>query len=232
MYLGGAMSWLRPASVIPPIAVSWEGIDANVAAIVLTATPRNLRLAAYNFDDQPRRVRLRVWELEPGQYQVREGADTDHDDQIDGAPATREVHLERASTIELDLPPQHVHVVELEQTQAQPQPELLADLAVDDDDIFYDKATDRLKVVVHNLGAAAAEKVRVRFETAEGTFLGDQVIDRLEAPLDLSPKTAVVALPQPTLHPTSSITVRLDPEDQVPEITEENNLVRSLRERM
>ena len=27
MYLGGALSWLRPASVLPPIACSWEGLD-------------------------------------------------------------------------------------------------------------------------------------------------------------------------------------------------------------
>ena len=42
MYLGGALSWLRPASVLPPIACSWEGLDDHVAAIVLEAGPKRL----------------------------------------------------------------------------------------------------------------------------------------------------------------------------------------------
>ena len=58
--------------------------------------------------------------------------------------------------------------------KARPRPELLPDLAVGEGDIFYDKATDRLKVVVHNLGAAAAENVTVRFEDPQGNLLGQR----------------------------------------------------------
>ncbi|MCC6419331.1 MAG: hypothetical protein IT429_13940 [Gemmataceae bacterium] len=225
LYLGSALTWLRPASILPPLAVSWDGLEADVAAHVLQASPQELRVALYNFADRPRQVRMRVWELAPGTYRLRAGSDADQDDRIDGPAAERELPLQRASWVDLELPPRQVHLVELRQAQARPRPELLADLAVGKGDVYYDRATDRLKVVVHNIGAAAAEKVVVRFETADGTLLAERVIAQLEAPLDLRPRTAVVWLPQPLLHPTATITVRIDPESRVDEITRANNQI-------
>ncbi len=225
LYLGGALTWLRPASILPPIAVSWDGLGADVAAHVLEASPQQLRVALYNFAERPRKVRMRVWELDAGTYRLREGPDADQDDRIDGPAAERELALQRASSLELVVPSRKVYVVELEQKQARPRPELLPDLAVGAGDVFYDKATDRLKVVVHNIGSAAAENVVVRFEASDGKLLAERVIARLEAPLDLRPKTAVVWLAQPLLHPTAGITVRLDSEGRVDEITRANNRV-------
>lgn len=222
MYLGSALTWLRPASIVPPLAVSWQGLDTDVAAIVREATPQSLRVAAYNFADKPRKVRMRVWELDSGTYTLREGK-ADDDDQISGPPTTRELTLIRGSFVDLELPARQTHVVELKRRQAQPRPEQLPDLAIGDGDVFYDKATDRLKVVVHNIGAATAKDVVVRFEDSEGKLLLQKTIAKLDAPLDLKPKTAVVWLPQPTLHPVHRIYVVIDPEGRIDEITKENN---------
>jgi hypothetical protein len=228
MYLGTALTWVRPGSIIPPLAVSWQGIDASVAALVREATPRKLRLAVYNFDDKPRKVQMRVWELAPGRYRLREGVAAT-EDKIGGTPASRELAVQRGSAVELLLPAQQVQIIELEQLQSQPRPERLPDLAVGAGDIFYDKVTDRLKVVVHNIGAAPAENVLVRFEGPDGQLLGERTIARLDAPLDLRPKTEVVWLPQPTLHPVASITVRIDPAGKVDEITRDNNVITWVR---
>jgi hypothetical protein len=99
----------------------------------------------------------------------------------------------------------------------------LPDPAVGDGDLFYDKATDRLKVVVHNIGSSAAESVVVRFEVPAGHVLAERTISRLDAPLDLQPKTATVWLGQPLMHPVAGITVRIDPEHRLQEITDSNN---------
>jgi hypothetical protein len=223
MYLGGALTWLRPASILPPIAVSWEGLDDDVAAIVLAASPPKLLLAAYNFDDRPHPVRMRVWELEPGKYRLHEGFDNDHDDKPDSTPTTREVVLQRGSVVDFELLPQRSQLIELEQLESRPRRGLLPDLAVGDGDLFYDKATDRLKVVVHNIGSSAAESVVVRFEDPAGNVLADRIIPRLDAPLDLQPKTVTVWLGQPLMHPVAGITVRIDPGRRLQEITDENN---------
>jgi Concanavalin A-like lectin/glucanases superfamily len=224
MYLGSALTWLRPASIVPPLAVSWQGLDTDTAACVRAATPQSLSVAAYNFAEKPRKVRMRVWELSPGQYRLRQGT-VDGNEQFVGTPATRELALVRGSFIDLELPPRKVYVIELKQLKARPHPELLPDLAVGDGDIYYDKATDRLKVVVHNIGAAAAKDVTVRFEGPEGKVLLERTIARLDAPLDLRPKTAVVWMPQPLLHPVDRISVRIDPEGRIDEITRENNSI-------
>lgn len=100
--------------------------------------------------------------------------------------------------------------VKADQAAGRAWPERLPDLAVGEGDVFYDKATDRLKVVV-------------RFETSDGALLAERVIARLEAPLDLRPKTAVVWLPQPTFHPVDRIVIRIDPDGRLEEITKENN---------
>jgi hypothetical protein len=223
MYLGGALTWLRPASILPPIAVSWQGLDDDAAAVVLTASPQKLLLAAYNFDDRPRHVQMRVWELESGKYRIHEGSDEDHDDKSDRRVTTREVAVQRGSVIDLLLLPQRSQLIEMEQLEVRPRPELLPDLAVGDGDLFYDKPTDRLKVVVHNIGSSAAESVLIRFEDPAGNVLADRTIARLDAPLDLQPKTETVWLGQPLMHPVAGINVRIDPEHQLQEITVENN---------
>jgi hypothetical protein len=223
LYLGSALTWLRPASIVPPVAVSWQGIDANVAAIVLDASPQTLRIAAYNFDEKPRPVRLRVWELAAGQYELRTGVDADQDDRSDGQPALRALIVQRGTPVDLELAARQVQVIEFKQVQAQPRPQRLADLAVGDGDIAYDKATDRLKVTIHNIGSAPAKDVTVRFEDPDGNLLYLQTIALLEAPLDLRPKTVVAWMPQPTLHPVSRIVVRIDPAQRIEEITRENN---------
>ncbi len=58
-----------------------------------------------------------------------------------------------------------------------------------------------------------------------GRELLRRAIAHLDAPLDLKPKTAVVWLPQPTLHPVAQITVIVDPEGRIEEITKENNRI-------
>src|SRR5205814_278411 len=81
-----------------------------------------------------RKVRMRIWELSPGTYQLREGADANDDEQFDAAPATRALALIRGSFVDLELPPRQVHLVELKQLAARPIPKALPDLAVGDGD--------------------------------------------------------------------------------------------------
>src|SRR5262249_55234659 len=67
MYLGSALTWLRPASIIPPLAVSWQGLGADVAALLRGATPQAPRAAGYNFAERPRPGPQRAWGLAPGE---------------------------------------------------------------------------------------------------------------------------------------------------------------------
>lgn len=233
MGLGMGMTSLRPGSIIPRIDASWEGIGTVAMPIILEGTTSRVKAAIYNFQEQPLDVAMRVWRLAPGQYRVSVGVDQNGDDEIDGEAEVREMGLQRASRIFLTLTPREVTVVEAVQVggaardEPMPHPTGPApDLAVGEGDAWYDLATDRLKVRVHNVGSAAAENVRVSFNAPDGSLLGEAVIPRLDAPLDLVPKTATVWLPAPLRHPVEHILVTVDPRNEIREINEENNRIR------
>jgi len=236
MALGIALSWRRPGSIVPQIDVSWEGIGTSVAPLVLEGTTSKVKVAVYNFDEKPRPVVMRVWRLAPGTYRVRVGPDADGDDAMDGQARTSTHTLQRASRIPLALPARRVAIVEVSRVKGRPTGHPMPhptgpapDLAVGKGDIYYDLATDRLKVVVHNVGAVAARDIRVAFHGSDGTFLGTATIPRLDAPLDLFPRTATAWVPAPLRHPVEAIIATVDPDNTIPEINEENNRIRWVR---
>ena len=57
----------------------------------------------------------------------------------------------------------------------------------------------------------SAKDITVRFRDPTGKLLLERTIAQLDAPLDLRPKTAVVWMPQPLLHPVDRIIVHIDP---------------------
>lgn len=225
LYLGAPLNASRAANALPPLAVSWTNLDDRVAARVIESSPTRLRVAIYSFDERPRRVGMRLWELEAGRYERRSGLDHEQDDTIDESLERDEgeVDVQRASRMELTLPAEQVKIVELEQLEAMPRPTRLPDLAVSDAQVAYDVATDRLKLVVHNLGAAPAKDVLVRFEDPAGNVLGERRIERLDPPHDLKPRPHTVWLGQPTMHRVDRIIARVDPDRRIEQITRENN---------
>src|SRR5439155_14512322 len=80
--LGGVAHYRN--CIYPGHAISWDGTNGNVAALVTKATPSALKIIVFNTAKTLRDVSLRVWELENGIYEVVEGTDVNGDDQIDG----------------------------------------------------------------------------------------------------------------------------------------------------
>ena len=81
----------------PLMAVSYENAPQDFAALVLEHDTQRLKLAAFNFDDSPREVGLRLWELAPGRYRVGD----------------REVELKARDRIRVTLPPQRLETIEI-----------------------------------------------------------------------------------------------------------------------
>ncbi len=117
MYLGG------PApieSIWPRVAVTWQGGGEDFCALV--APPSDTRFAArlYSFDEQPRQLTARLWELEPGAYEVTVGPDADGDGQPDtiawrgSLEAPDRVGLRRPADLKFTLPPRTLTAVVVE----------------------------------------------------------------------------------------------------------------------
>ncbi len=200
----GGVAHFRNA-IFPGHAVSWENTGGEVAALVPEARPDYLRAEVFHTGTSERKVIMRVWGLENGAYSVSDGN------------GTRTMKLKRYAPVALTLPPRRAVTVTIRQ-QARGTPfEQLPDLAVAPEDLRYDAATDTLEVVVHNIGGAPAAPFAV--EVAGQRLSGP----RLEAPLDLKPKTATLRFPGLRQRGLTRAEVVLNPDERYEEITDANN---------
>jgi hypothetical protein len=218
-YLGAAPNrnrWVRFN------AVSYEGFDSDTfAPLVWEAGPDRLRVALFNFRNKPFTGRLRLWQLDHGRYQVRQGRDADDDGQIDTADAGMEQSLRRHDAIEVMLSPRCVTVVEIRQVQKLDDLLVRADLALSPALVELDGQT--VRGTAHNIGSRTAEAVIAVFDDRGHEVLRQRLGD-IDAPVDLFPRRLSFELPLPK-PARSGWTVRLDPDDTVPEILETNNSV-------
>ena len=99
--------------------------------------------------------------------------------------------------------------------------EQLPDAGISSRDVVVDSNT--VRVTVHNIGIALVESLMVVLYDGEREL--DRVqIQNLEAPLDLLPRTKDVVFSMGSTVP-DSVTVVIDPEQKLDEITRANNRV-------
>ena len=136
------------------------------------------------------------------------------------------MHLERGAPLSLTLPPQQVSVLDIQALETHPPDFDKPDLAVSLDtvDVVFNR---HLIVNVHNIGAAPAESVQVRVrDAASGKIIptGEQVIERIEAPTDFEPRSAMLQLDN--VYATArGMIVEVDPENEIDELNPYNNRV-------
>jgi Concanavalin A-like lectin/glucanases superfamily len=210
----------------PENAISWESADGNVATLVRRATLNSLKVIAYNLAKSVQDVGMRVWELENGSYQVVEGTDVNGDDEIDVVTTKRTLSLKRRVAIPLALRPRKVTIIEIRQLQKGTPLWELPDLAIGREDLQYDAATDQGKLIIHNIGGKKSSSFTLVVENEKKAVLLRKEIDGLEAPVDLKPKTVSIELSGLRTRGARTLVLKIDPENKVEEITEENNQLR------
>ena len=220
--LGGVAFY--PQMLYPGHAVSWEGGNGNLAALVVSAAPSLVKISTFNLAKTLLDVNLRVWDLDNGIYTIVEGTDVLGQGHIDVETTRRTLPLWRGASIPLSLRPQKVTVIELRQVKKGAPLGEVSDLAAGQ--LTYDRASDHGTLVVHNLGAAAAPTYTLQVENEKRVVLFKKQFEGLPAPLDLSPKQQTVEFSG--LKPGASrvLIFRLDPESKIEETTRENNSVR------
>jgi subtilase family serine protease len=139
---------------------------------------------------------------------------------------------ERGTPVEVELTGRELLLIQLAQVEkGEPARQNLPDLALTDGDVevrpFEPRAgrTVTLLVTVHNIGSAPAEKVTVVLEEGDQR-LDEEVIENLDAPNDLEPKVAELAIVwTPKLARTHNLKLVVDPENAIDEINGSNNTV-------
>jgi hypothetical protein len=187
--------------------------------------PRDDRFSviAFNTSDKPRKATMTGWNVQPGRWRMRIGADRDGDGRIDGRVQEREVVFERSGSLPVEFAPRQGTVIEMELIAADTPVELRADLGIGRGDVRIDG--DVVEVTVHSLGHVGAPAGVVVLEDARGRELARAAFPALPAPSDLQPRTATVRLSLPVGLRGVGGRVVVRGEGDVAEVTQVNNRV-------
>ena len=146
----------------------------------------------YNFAADPIQVRMRLWALAPGEYEFTLGPDEDGDGQMDMVDEDERVQVTGpGATVNFELVPGSPYMVQLAlESAAEGVPELRPDVALSEGEIkvLPPGAPKGEKVIVaarvHNVGAAVAKEILVRFYEGE---VSEEALIKEERLLALGP---------------------------------------------
>lgn len=221
MYLGSVAS-ARNGSFYPQFAVSYQGLGDQYAALVLKDQPRSLKVLFYNFEEQPQSGTMRLWNLEPGDYEVTAGFDDDDDDTIDKVTYRKTVTVERAAGVAIELPSRRPWIVSLRQVKPGLPLAKRVDVGVSARQIRVEGET--LVVPVYNTGILPVAEFKVRLRTLEGEILEERTVEKLAANPEWKLTFTEVRFPLPIAD--REVVIELDPGRELSEITRVNNQVR------
>ncbi len=211
----------------PGNVVSWRfnapDDDTKVAILVPEGTPDHIRILAYNLDDKPITAKMTGWEVDPGEWEIRQGTQ-ENENQAPANFSSRVATFERSRSIDVTFAPRTTTVLELRLKQKGTPYWSRPDLGIDPEDV---KITGRrITVKVHSLGAVDALPAKVVLRDVSGKILATTTTPPLKAPIDLIPKTAVVAFRVPTNANLDGGTIAIESTGDVPETTLMNNSVK------
>jgi hypothetical protein len=210
--------------IVPGHAVSWTftdpGDDERVAILVTEATPRRVRIRAYNMADAPVSARMTAWDVEPGRWRVSEGRAADTTARPSNV-TTRTIDPERGSGLDVTFAPGVVTVIELEQVTKGTPYWQRPDLALTPDGARLENG--RVHVTVHSVGAVDAPSSRVIVRDRDGRTLASATVPALRAPIDLAPSRVEVTVELPAGADARGGSVRVETSNRSPEITMGNN---------
>jgi hypothetical protein len=218
----------------PGNAVSWKfdapANDQSIAILVPEATPDHVRIFAYNLDTVPVKAHMTGWEIDPGKWTMTQGtlkgvgnAAPSSDTPVQNIEARSAVPFERSKDIDITFAPHTTTVIELKLASKGVPYWSRPDLGIDPEDVKVEGS--RIMVRVHSVGAVDAPASKVVLRGRDGKTVAIANVPALEAPADLTPKTAQVTLTIPAGADLKGASVTIECGGSVPEITLMNNSV-------
>lgn len=223
--LGGAA--LVRNSLYPGHTVGWSfaapANEQSVAILIPDATRTRFTVIACNVETRPVAATMTGWELDPGQWEITQGVDTNDDDRADGPVTTRTARFERSRSLTFELPPRATTILTLKLKQPGTPYWQRPDLGLDREDVTVQG--NQVRVRLHSLGGVAVPASTVAVIDAQDRTLAHANTPAMNAPDDLTPHTAEVTLTLPNGANLSGAAVLLDPDEKLEEVTRLNNRV-------
>jgi len=211
----------------PSYAVTWQDTGTDFAALVTLADRERLKVTAYSFDEQPKRIGMLVWRMPRGKYRLALSS------RSGSTPLeTREVSIEeKGDRVELMIPPKQVVDIGLRLLETHEIQRPLPDVAVAARDMtvspkeFAPGQEIRIGAKVHNIGSTDAEECRVRFLAIDDngtTEIGHIDLGDLPRSRGLQPSMRTVALDCQVPDPKPSC-IRIEVTCKGPQIATRND---------
>jgi hypothetical protein len=225
----GGTALTRTNVLYPQHFVSWKfNAPANYesAAIFLpVASSAVIKIIAYNLDLKPVSADMTLWNIKPGLWHVRQGIDTNDDQQIDGEISERTVELEMGEILNLVFASRKYNIVSLELIKpAEKGYWKRPDLGIGPSDVII--KDNSVTVRVHSLGAVGTPATTLELRDAKGILVATAPVSPLEPPTDLIPRWTDVKFTVAERVDLSSGSVQIDPEDKIKQITRRNTIVK------
>ncbi|MDP2983275.1 MAG: hypothetical protein Q8O92_08100 [Candidatus Latescibacter sp.] len=206
----------------PTLAVSWSGFGTDYAALVTDNREDRFTVLVYSYADVPLKGSMRVWNLEHGRYRLTVGPDVNGDKVMEASERTEILELAKADDIPLTIKPKAVTVIRVEQVEKLEPIFTRADLAIATREVSVEETS--IRGTVHNIGSSAVNDVILAVVDGTGAVIAKKSLGRLDAPLDMVPRTMNFRIDLPRA-PEKGWNLVLDPDRAVPEIYEGNNTV-------
>ena len=225
----GSLATNRGASGLtwPLHGISYVKGGDDIAALVTENLDTKLAARFYPFTDKRHDVQARVWRLNPGTYKVVLSNDKNDDGQPEDAIWEKEMKLDRGAYLDFSLPPKQCSILTVtpikteEPNYDKPDPAI----SLGSCDYVY---TEHLVVHVYNNGTKPVENLTVRVRDGRSgkvVISGEQVIPRIDAPLDMKPKQKAVEFKNINANTYGSIIIEIDPENKIDDLNRYNNRV-------
>jgi hypothetical protein len=212
----------------PGHVVGWSfaapATEKSVAVLVPRATPNAFDVIAYNLETVPVRATMTAWNVDPGQWEMARGLDTNDDDQPDRGLVRSTLRLERGTAVPLTLAPRAATLLHFRRKVPATPYASRPDLGIEGDDVTIEPGSVRVRV--HSLGSVDAPETVVVLRDATGRVRAKATVPALAAPIDLLPKTVDLVLRVPAGVDPAKATVEIDPDEKMLQITRRNDVVR------
>ena len=222
----GGVAMSRNA-VYPGHAISWKfkepAMDTSVGILVHYSTPEEIKLEVYNLEDFAVDAEITGWEVLAGKWEITQGIDADGDAEIDGKASKNKVDFGVSQSIPVQFEAKKTTMVTLKLVKKGQAVNSLADLGISSEDVKVEG--NMVHVKLHNLGAVDAQPATIAIVDGQGKIISSVQSPMIKAPADLQPKTADVQLEIPGGLDAQGLSVMIDPEAKINEVTRNNNLV-------
>jgi len=223
--LGGVA--LSRNTIYPGHAISWKFNEPanNLSAAILVnyATQKELKLEVYNLEDFPINAEIVGWDVLPGKWEIVQGIDSNDDQKADKNITTKTVDFGLTDSCPFEFSLRENIIISMKLIEPGKAYSQRPDLGISIDDLEING--QELSVKLHNLGPVDAMPTTIALVNDNEEIVSLQISSIIKTAIDLIPNTEVVNLTLPDNVDLKNLSIIIDPDNEVEEITKWNNKI-------